>query len=614
MNKILLAPLLALVITACAGPSGTQHKQTESQRLNTWLDERYEQQMRFSPLTKTFYGIRDEDYSRVDDFSDAGQDQVLAWRKDTLADLRASFDYAALDADSQDSYDLWVYLNEKAIAADAFRDHHFPFDQMNGFHSLFAQLLISLHQVSSKEDMEAYIARIGGTARALRQLLDQAQRQAQSGVRAPYFAYDIVIQQTRDLITGRPFEQSPDDSPLWADIQAELEALHAAGELSDIELETMAAEAKQALVNAWQPAYEALLAWLEADRVNVPAQASGAGSLPDGAAFYRERLANHTTTELSAAQIHQLGLVNVERIHREMEKVMAQTDFQGTLPEFFDFLRSAKGDPRLYYPNTDAGRQAYLDDSTAAIDNIRKQLPDYFGLKPKADIVVKRVEAFREQPGAAQHYHASSPDGSRPGVYYAHLIDMTTMPRYELEVIAYHEGIPGHHMQIAIANELEGVPEFRKRARVTAFAEGWALYSERLASEMPGTYLDPYSDFGRLNTELWRAVRLVVDTGLHAMGWSEQRAVDYMVANSTTTLGQARSEVRRYIVMPGQATSYMVGMLKILELRERAQRELGEDFDIRAFHDTVLGQGALPLWLLERRVDRWIAGQRSARR
>ena len=294
-----------------------------------------------------------------------------------------------------------------------------------------------------------------------------------------------------------------------------------------------------------------------------------------------------------------------------MEAIQAEFGFEGTLQEFFTFLRDTKDDERLYYPDTDEGRQGYIDDATAAINKIKAVLPEYFGILPKADMVVKRVEAFREQPGAAQHYFPSTPDGSRPGVYYAHLSDMTAMPKRELEVIAYHEGLPGHHMQIAIQQELEAVPTFRTQAGFTAYSEGWGLYSEWLAKEMPGTYEDPLSEFGRLGSEIWRAIRLVVDTGLHSKGWTEDQAVEYFKENSAITEAQARSEVRRYLVLPGQATSYKVGMLKIQELRRKAEAELGDKFDIRGFHDTILGGGAMPLAILERRVDDWVTGVKA---
>ena len=336
--------------------------------------------------------------------------------------------------------------------------------------------------------------------------------------------------------------------------------------------------------------------------------------MPNGAAYYRERLANQTTTDLTADAIHQIGLDEVARLRKEMDAVRTETGFTGDLQAFFAELRDKKDDPRYYYPDTDEGRAAYIRDATAAIDRIKAVLPKFFGILPKADLVVRRVEAFREQPGAAQHYFPSTPDGSRPGVYYAHLSDMKAMPKAELEVIAYHEGLPGHHMQIAIAQELTSLPTFRRQFISTPYAEGWGLYAEWLAREMPGTYQDPYSRFGRLGSEMWRAIRLVLDTGLHAKGWSEEQAVQYFLANSATTEAQARSEVRRYIVTPGQATAYKIGMLKIQELRRKAEAALGPRFDLRAFHDSVLGGGSLPLTMLEQRIDRWIAATQESKR
>ena len=257
-------------------------------------------------------------------------------------------------------------------------------------------------------------------------------------------------------------------------------------------------DARAALTGPFRAAYQDLIAWQKEDRRNAPDKTSGVGALPNGAAYYRERLANQTTTTLSADEIHQVGLTEVARLRGEMEAIRKEVGFPGDLPAFFAELRDKKEDRRLYYPDTDEGRAAYIKDATAAIDRIKAVLPKYFGVLPKAELVVKRVEPFREQPGAAQHYFPSTPDGSRPGVYYAHLADMKAMPKAELEVIAYHEGLPGHHMQIAIAQELTTIPTFRRQAIFTPYVEGWALYSEWLAREMPGTYQDPYSRFGRL--------------------------------------------------------------------------------------------------------------------
>ncbi|MBU3919191.1 MAG: DUF885 domain-containing protein, partial [Alphaproteobacteria bacterium] len=371
----------------------------------------------------------------------------------------------------------------------------------------------------------------------------------------------------------------------------------------------MTAQAEAALKGPFLTFYNDLIAFCTADMANSPDPKGpqGANLQPNGAAYYNFMLAGQTTTSMTADEIHALGLAEVDRIHAEMEAIKTQVGFEGTLKEFFTSIRDAKSDRRHYYADTDEGREAYIADATAAINNIKTKLPDYFGILPKADLEVKRVEAFREQPGAAQHYYPGTPDGTRPGVYYAHLSDMEAMPKGELEVIAYHEGLPGHHMQISIAQELTSVPQFRTQAGFTAYAEGWGLYAEKLAKEMPGTYVDPYSDFGRLGSEIWRAIRLVVDTGLHSKGWTEDQAVQYFLENSAITETQARSEVQRYVVMPGQATAYKIGMIRIQQLRAKAEAELGDKFDIRAFHDTVLGGGALPLDVLSRKVDQWIA-------
>jgi uncharacterized protein (DUF885 family) len=357
-----------------------------------------------------------------------------------------------------------------------------------------------------------------------------------------------------------------------------------------------------ALLQNFETAYRDVLTWLETDIDNADVIATGVGKLPDGEAYYSYRLANSTTTNLTPEEIHQIGLDEVARIHTEMEQIKNQVGFEGSLQDFFKFVRD---DEQFYFPNTDEGRQEYLTTATELLDEMKPKLPEFFGRLPKADLVVKRVEPFREQDGAAQHYFSGTPDGSRPGIYYVHLSDMSGLSLVDLETTAYHEGNPGHHMQSSIAQELEDVPEFLKQAFFGAYVEGWALYAEYLAKEM-GAFSDPYSDFGRLNGELWRAIRLVLDSGLHAQGWTEQQAITYMTDNSAIPESAVLSEVRRYIVTPGQASSYKIGMLKIQELRALAQEQLGEKFDIREFHDIVLGSGALPLSALDKLVNEWI--------
>ena len=583
----------------------TRDVEDESVRINTWFEEQYEEELAFSPIQQTFLGVT-ENNDQIDDFSLEAQLEQLNWKRESVAEMRASFDYEQLNADTKISYDLWEYQLAAIEAASQFRINGYVFEQMNAIHSFFPQLLIAFHTVEYVDDMQAYVSRIKATEVALDQLITLSQEAAAAGVRPPRFAFESVIDSAGQIIIGAPFTVG-DDSAIWADAQEKIATLREAETINQAQADALADAARAALLDHWQPAYERLIAWQQEDIVNTSEISQGVGALPDGEAYYNERLANQTTTDLTADEIHQIGLDEVARLKAEMEVIKNSVGFDGDLRAFFTMLRDSKDDQRHYYPDTDEGRQAYIDDAKAAIENIKAELATYFGILPKADLEVRRVEPFREQPGAAQHYFPGTPDGSRPGIYYAHLSDMTAMPKGELEVIAYHEGLPGHHMQIAIQQELESVPTFRTQAGFTAYSEGWGLYSELLAKEMEGTYTDPYSDFGRLGSEIWRAIRLVLDTGLHAKGWTEEQAVQYFLDNSAITEAQARSEVQRYMVLPGQATSYKIGMLKILELREKAEQALGDTFDIRGFHDAVLGGGAVPLSVLEAMVDQWIA-------
>ena len=584
--------------------------QAETARLNLWFDKKYEEEVMRSPAQLTYLG-RSERQGEIDDFSEASLDKHVSTYAKNLEEMKRSFEYQKLSDTAKISYDLWVYLSEQVAAEDKFRYNTYVFEQMNALHSFFPQLLIAVHRVENVNDMENYLKRISESARAIDQLIEFSKKVAQKGVRPPYFAFESVIEESEKIISGAPFEQAETnggskDSDLWADAKSKVADLVDTSGLPQADADALLGKIESALINDFKPAYERLIAWQKEDQVNATETAQGASALPNGLAFYNERLANQTTTTLTADEIHNIGLAEVARLREEMKAVQKEFGFDGSLKEFFIFLRDTKDDERLYYPNTDAGRQGYIDDATAAINKIKAELPNYFGILPKADMVVKRVEAFREQDGAAQHYMPSTPDGSRPGVYYAHLSDMTAMPKRELEVIAYHEGLPGHHMQLAISLELEGLPTFRKQSYLNAYGEGWALYSEWLAKQMPGTYQDPLSEFGRLGSEIWRAIRLVVDTGLHSKGWSEAKAITYFQENSAITDEQALSEVRRYLTIPGQATGYKIGMLKIQELRAKAERELGEKFDIKAFHDTILGGGSLPMTILERKVNTWI--------
>ena len=625
MRQLLTAVLGIALLAACGGgeprvpnttsvartappaaAAGASVIQRETARLDEWLEARYEEQLEFSPIQKTMRGRKD-DYDRLDDISEQAEDMQLAWHRATVRELEQRFDYALLTAEAKISYDLWIHQFEQAEAALPFRRRGYVFHQMGGAHTNLPQILINFHRVDDESDMLAYIARIREAARFIDQSLERARLAASEGVRAPRFAYEGTLEQSRAVVTGVPFGGTG-EAPLWADATRKIEALVANGEVDAARAATLRTAVKAALTERFKPAYDALIVWLQTDLAQADEIATGVWKLPDGPAYYAERLAASTTTALSADEIHAIGLSEVARIKTEMEALKERAGFAGGLQEFFDFIRD---DPQFYFPNTDAGRDAYLEAARGYLGFIEQRLPDYFGLLPKAGLVVRRVEAFREAPGQAQHYFPGTPDGSRPGIYYSHLIDMSAMPKPQLEVIAYHEGLPGHHMQVSIAQELTSVPTFRTQAFFNAYTEGWGLYAELLAKEM-GAYEDIYADFGRLTTEIWRAIRLVIDTGLHSKGWNEEEAVAYFKANSPAAEGQIRAEVQRYIVMPGQATGYKIGMLKILELRAKARGALGDVFDIRNFHDTVLGGGALPLSILERRVDDWVATERAA--
>ncbi|MBX2810459.1 MAG: DUF885 domain-containing protein [Myxococcales bacterium] len=570
-----------------------------------WLDEQYEIEIQTSPIQMTFLG-RDDKKDQLDDWSVYAFDKQLALKAKSVKEMRARFNYQNLRPEQQIAYDLWVFQYEIMKAERPFINDAFFFNQMSGLHSFLATFMINFHRVETANDVISYIKRLLQFPRVFDQLLHRATIGAtERGIQTPRFALEGTIKQSKAIITGQPFSPGK-DSDLWADIKTEIRKLEKAKTIPPQESKVLLQAAEEALLTAVLPSYNKIIAWAKSMLKTAPATATGVVNQPNGTDYYAFRLRQQTTTDKSPEEIHQIGLKEVARIRKEMIGIMKSVGFSGTLPEFFEHIRTAEWN---YYPNTDEGRAAYIADAAKAIHQIELNLPDYFGTLPKAKLIVKRVEAFRERDGAAQHYYPATPDGSRPGIYYAHLSDMTAMPKNQLEVIAYHEGIPGHHMQTSIAQELQTVPQFQTQASFAAYAEGWALYSEALAKELPGTYADPYSDFGRLTTEIWRAIRLVVDSGLHAKGWTEEQAIAYFKANSPEPLESIISEVQRYIVMPGQATSYKIGMLTIQSLRKYASQTLGEHFELKDFHDQILGSGSLPLGLLERKIHQWVASK-----
>ncbi|MEM7083109.1 MAG: DUF885 domain-containing protein [Pseudomonadota bacterium] len=571
--------------------------QTESERANAFFERIFNEAVMRSPTYQSYLGIK-KDQDKWNDNSDENAQKELAITKAALKELRETIDYDALDEQAKVSYRLFEEQSERQIRRFKYRFHSYPVNQMFGAQSGIPSFLINIHRVSEVADAEAYISRLHGVEGNVAQVIESLQIREKKGIMAPKFVYPYTINDIDNVLSGQPFEaDASEDSALYTDFKGKVNGL----DIEQPQKDALIAQAHSALLTSFKPAFLKLRAQL-VDMETRATTDDGAWKLPEGDAFYAMALRDTTTTDMSAEDIHDLGLAEVARIHDEMRAIMRKVGFDGTLQDFFEFTRT---DSRFYYDETADGKQRYLDEATAMIDTMKGELDSIFITKPKADLVVKAVEAFREKSAGKAFYQQPAPDGSRPGTYYANLYKMSSMPVYQMEALAYHEGIPGHHMQIAIAQELEGVPKFRKYGRYTAYTEGWGLYSEYIPKEM-GFYQDPYSDFGRLAMELWRACRLVVDTGIHDKKWTREEAIEYLSTNTPNPTEDVVKAIERYIVMPSQATAYKVGMIRILELRADAKERLGDRFDIREFHDVVLRQGPLPLSVLEEFVDDYV--------
>jgi uncharacterized protein (DUF885 family) len=570
-----------------------------SEEITTFLDRLYMEKIQQSPQSMTYLGMRDR-YGEWDDISDQAQDKRLEMTKQHLT-LVSVLDLSNADENSKLSVKMFIEQANQTIRADRWRYHSYPVSQMRGIHSMIPSFLINQHLITNREDAQAYIQRIVNASTLLEQLVIQLRARNRKGILPPTFVYPLVMDSIKNIIAGAPFEPGP-DSVILADFKEKVNAL----EIEDSEKQQLISVAKAALEDYLGAGYRILYKYLEREQAKATSD-HGVWKFPDGEAFYNFILRKTTTTDMTADEIHQLGLKEVSRIQSEMRKIKRRVKFDGTLREFFDFMRE---DSRFYYPDTAAGKQAYLDDATALIDNMKSRLDELFINHPKADLIVKAVEPFREASAGQAFYQPAAADGSRPGIYFANLYKMRDMSKYDMEALAYHEGIPGHHMQLSIAQELENIPQFRLYGGYTVFIEGWGLYAEALPKEI-GLFADPYSDFGRLSWELYRACRLVVDTGIHAKRWTREDAIDYMNKNVPHSKNFNVRQIERYIVMPAQATAYKIGMIKIQELRRLAKQALGRRFDIREFHDVVLKNGSVSLPILEDNVNTWIASQQE---
>jgi uncharacterized protein (DUF885 family) len=589
------------IASASTNPAEAQAEQVDvdsdiNARLSAFFDDYDQIELANSPISKSFRGIKDADYGKLDDPSDVAAVEEYERGQEALVVMEAEFDESELNDASKLSYRLFQVRAERSREAFPFRRNSYIFDQMNGAQSQIPAFMINIHRVTNKADAEAYVSRLNASGPFFESLVAQSAERANDGIIVPDWVFPYVINDTKNVITGAPFDTGA-DSPIFADLKKKVNALS----ISDAEKADLIARGREALTGSLAPAYQKLITEMERQQ-QMAVDGDGVWRFKDGEAYYAERLKNYTTTDLTADEIHQIGLDNVARIHGEMRKIMAQVGFEGSLQDFFTHLRTSD----QYFHTS---REDYLAEANAKLAEMEKKLPEFFNTLPKAPFVIKPVEAFREKSAGKAFYQRPAPDGSRPGTYYVNLYDLKGMSKTELEALAYHEALPGHHLQLAIQTELGDLPAFRKFGGVTAYSEGWGLYTEELGKDM-GFYTDPYSDFGRLGMELWRACRLVVDTGIHDKRWSREEAIKYLTDNTPNPESDIRKAIERYVVYPGQATAYMIGKLKIMELRAKSQKELGDKFTMGDFHDVILRSGPVPLNIMEERVNNWIAATR----
>ncbi len=603
-QRLTLFVFTLLLSTSCSHFSKKSYTpeqiKAESAKLNAFFANSFDKSVQRYPTFITYLGGR-ERYDELNDISYEYAKKDLEFTRQDLKTL-ATFNFDALDEQSQLSYRLFKKNAQREIEEFKYFYHGYFVSQMFGHHSRLPSFMINMHQIANETEAQAYVSRLNAFNHSFNQLIVNLKEQEKRGIKMPNFSFDKVIRDSQNIISGYPFESVKTKSTLYSDFSTKIEKL----KLSKKKKQEMLKEAERALLVSVKPAYTKLIQHLTALKKRSP-ENLGAWAHPDGESYYKDRLSKMTTTTMSAPEIHKVGLKEVARIQTEMKKIMKTVGFKGSLQDFFRFI---KEDQQFYYQNTKAGRAAYLQKTNELIANMKSKLDTLFITKPKAKIKVRPVEAFREKSAGMAFYQGPALDGSRPGIYYVNLHDMKGVAKYEMEALAYHEAIPGHHMQISMAMEIQNLPKFRKLARYTAYTEGWGLYSELIPKEI-GFYQDPYSDFGRLSMEIWRACRLVVDTGIHHYKWSREKAIDYLMANSPSSRETSAKGIERYFVMPGQATSYKIGQLKILELREKAKARLGPQFDIREFHDEVLGQGGIPLDVLENKIMSYVSKKKS---
>jgi len=562
-----------------------------SAALAALTDEYFERNLALNPLLATSIGDDRYDDRLADRSSPEYISQFRALNTEFLNSLLA-IDEGALDGQDLLTYGTFRLSREMSLEGLQFPSHLQPINQFYSTPNRFVQLGsgASVHPFKTVRNYDDFLGRVDDFVESMDQAIENMKIGMQDGIVQPRVLMEKVLPQLESQ-----FVEAAMDSTFFNPIRNMPE------DFSDANRVRLTAAYRQAIEEKIIPAYKRLSNFIGDEYLGAARETVGLSELPNGEAWYAYMVRLRTTTDLSPAEIHQIGLDEVSRIHGEMHSIMDEVGFEGDLKDFFEFLNT---DEQFYYDQAEQLIQGYRDMS----DHISSLTPKLFSMFPETGFEVRRVEPFREKSASGGSYQRGTPDGSRPGVFYANAYDIKARPKWAMESLFLHEAIPGHHFQLSIQQELEDMPSFRRFGGYTAFIEGWGLYAESLGREL-GVYTDPYQYFGALNAELWRAIRLVVDTGIHAQGWSRQDVLDYMYENSAVKEARAVSEAERFMAIPGQALAYKIGQLKIRELRTRAEQKLGDEFDVRAFHTAILVDGPLPLNMLDEKIDRWITAQ-----
>jgi uncharacterized protein (DUF885 family) len=607
ISSIFKATALAsslLLLSACQGnqkpqitvPNYSSQQQTQaSEQLTQLLDSFQTWQLDSSPISQSYRGKK-TNYDRWDDLSDYFNQQQNKKIAVFLQDAKA-IEKSALPYQQALSLDVLIYDLEQSIEFEPFERLNYPLNQMYGLHTQVPTFMLNIHQIETIQDARDYVARIRGVEALFNELIKQLKAREALGINPPKFVYESVIKASQAQLNGYPLDKSSTHHIIWADFLTKVETLG----MYDSSKKVLTQGLKKALTRNYKPAYKKLVSYLKASSAKA-GKDTGFHQFENGGAYYDLRLRAATTTNLNAEQIHNLGLQEIATIKQQITKLLPQLNFLN-IESLFEFTRN---DPSAFYTD---GQQA-INDSKIYISNINKHLHKAFANIPNIPMEVKAVEEFRQDSAPVAFYQSASDDGKRPGRYYMNLSKLNEMPKFQFEALAYHETLPGHHLQSIYAISSESIPEFRRRNNFTAYSEGWGLYAERLGKELGG-YKTPWTEYGRLLMELWRANRLVIDTGLHSLGWDIDQALAFRLANTPFSKADSLNAIQRYLVMPGQATAYKIGQLKIIELRKRAEQQLGWNFNLPEFHELILNLGPLPLSLLEQQVDRWIAQKQS---